>query len=549
MDSEVPGSSKKGPLVMLVDVQSKHPRGDIPKKRKNVGKKKQDNLLITKTPVSVKKVKNIKKVSANVLKQTPQGYRLIDLCILQDVLSCLLCTGCQQPETLFLFERDERKKGLSSNLNLCCDCGFQKEFFTSQPVKKCTSKQGNNPFDVNIRAVYGMRSIGADHASLEKLCGFFNMPKPMTPKNFTNISNNLRDAAKTVAKRSMLSSIEELRCLQNAASTDVIDIGVSVDGTWQRRGFSSLNGVLVAVSIDSGKIVDIEPMSRYCRECSVNNRLLQDKPDELAAWKINHRQFCKLNHDGSAPSMEIEGAKRIFSRSLETYNVQYTGFYGDGDSKAFTEVKDMYGPDTVTKYECIGHYQKRVGSRLRKLKKRVKGLKELNDSTIDKLQNYFGIALRENCTTVKKMSDAILVSFFHVASSEGRKFHSYYKKSSDSWCQYQKDVCNGTNLHVDGPGLSNKVIMHVKPIYQDLAKPQELRKCLHGKTQNQNESYNSMIWARAPKYRYCAFDKLEFAVYDSSANFNDGRQASLDILKEMNVIPGFYIFCLCYNGH
>ena len=132
-----------------------------------------------------------------------------------------------------------------------------------------------------------MRSIGADHASLEKLCGFFNMPKPMTPKNFTSISNNLRDAAKTVAKRSMLSSIEELRCLQNAASTDVIDIGVSVDGTWQRRGFSSLNGVLVAVSIDSGKIVDIEPMSRYCRECSVNNRLLQDKPDELGAWKIN----------------------------------------------------------------------------------------------------------------------------------------------------------------------------------------------------------------------------------------------------------------------
>ena len=125
----------------------------------------------------------------------------------------------------------------------------------------------------------------------------------MTPKNFTNISNNLRDAAKAVAKRSMLSSIEELRCLQNAASTDVIDIGVSVDGTWQRRGFSSLNGVLVAVSIDSGKIVDIEPMSRYCRECSVNNHLLQDKPDELAAWKINHRQFCKLNHDSSAPSM------------------------------------------------------------------------------------------------------------------------------------------------------------------------------------------------------------------------------------------------------
>ena len=77
-------------------------------------------------------------------------------------------------------------------------------------------------------------------------------------------------------------------------------------------------------------------------------------------------------------------------------------------------------------------------------------------------------------------------------------------------------------------------------IYQDLTKPEELKMCLHGKTQNHNESYNGMIWARVPKYRYFAYDKLEFAVYDPAANFNDGRQASLDIFKELNVVPGYY---------
>ena len=70
---------------------------------------------------------------------------------------------------------------------------------------------------------------------------------------------------------------------------------------------------------------------------------------------------------------EPEGAKRIFPRSIETHNARYTGFYGDGDSKAYTEVKDIYGDGLVTKFECIGHYQKRVGMRLRKLKKRVTG--------------------------------------------------------------------------------------------------------------------------------------------------------------------------------
>ena len=94
-------------------------------------------------------------------------------------------------------------------------------------------------------------------------------------------------------------------------------------------------------------------------------------------------------------------------------------------------------------------------------------------------------------------------------------------------------------------GLPNNVIYHVKPIYQNLTKPEELKKCLDGKTKNQNESYNGLIWARAPKFRYCAFDKLAFAVYDFEANFNDGRQASLDIFKEINVNPAYYTTTAC----
>ena len=94
---------------------------------------------------------------------------------------------------------------------------------------------------------------------------------------------------------------------------------------------------------------------------------------------------------------------------------------------------------------------------------------------IDRLQNYFGIALRANVTTVQAMSDAILASFFHVASSDGKNYHSYCEKSSTSWCQYQRDIVNGTNFYKPGYGLPNNVILHVKPIYQDLTKPEELK--------------------------------------------------------------------------
>ncbi|GFS77882.1 hypothetical protein TNCV_2027721 [Trichonephila clavipes] len=58
--------------------------------------------------------------------------------------------------------------------------------------------------------------------------------------------------------------------------------------------------------------------------------------------------------------MEIVGASRIFLRSEKNHRLHYTQYYGDGDSKAFMSVKDTYGLNSVTKFECIGHVQKEV---------------------------------------------------------------------------------------------------------------------------------------------------------------------------------------------
>ena len=97
--------------------------------------------------------------------------------------------------------------------------------------------------------------------------------------------------------------------------------------------------------------------------------------------------------------------------------------------------------------------QKRLGTRLRKLKMTTKGLKALTDAVIDKLQNYFGMALRANTGgTVQKMADAIWSSFLHVSSNEKHQYHSLYDKT---WCRYRRDEANNTNLFKHGPGLPN----------------------------------------------------------------------------------------------
>ena len=100
----------------------------------------------------------------------------------------------------------------------------------------------------------------------------------------------------------------------------------SYDGTWQRRGFSSLHGCVAAISMENGKVLDVEPLSKVCKVCKKHEGDKNTVENEL--WHAEHAQKCKANYSGSAPAMEPEGARRIFNRSISTHNLQYNEFYG-----------------------------------------------------------------------------------------------------------------------------------------------------------------------------------------------------------------------------
>jgi len=124
-------------------------------------------------------------------------------------------------------------------------------------------------------------------------------------------------------------------------------------GSWQRRGYSSLNGCVAALSMDNRKVIDIEPMSRYCRGCNdMEDTKLKD-PALYDSWKKTH--VCVFNYKGSAGRMEQEGARRIFSRSLKRHKVRYVDLYGDGDSKSHETVENICLGITVRKLQCVTH--------------------------------------------------------------------------------------------------------------------------------------------------------------------------------------------------
>ena len=141
-------------------------------------------------------------------------------------------------------------------------------------------------------------------------------------------------------------------------------------------------------------------------------------PDAYKMLKSTH--LCNLNYTGPSTYMEVAGAKSIFERLIEKYHLRYTEFCGGGDSKAFSSLERIFGDTLVSKFECVGYVQKRVGTRLRKLKKErhLGGKGRLTDATIDRLQNYYEIAVRTKNQYVVEMRSAILPPLFRIASSK-----------------------------------------------------------------------------------------------------------------------------------
>ena len=65
------------------------------------------------------------------------------------------------------------------------------------------------------------------------------MPEPMLSNNFQNNSLELKESVKCIAEKSMSTAASKLR-----GAADIASMDISVDGTWQRKDFTSLNGVI-----------------------------------------------------------------------------------------------------------------------------------------------------------------------------------------------------------------------------------------------------------------------------------------------------------------
>ncbi|GFV52474.1 uncharacterized protein TNCV_1579931 [Trichonephila clavipes] len=89
-----------------------------------------------------------------------------------------------------------------------------------------------------------------------------SLPNPVEQKSYDVINNKLSRVMKEVAEESMKRAAVE----ENSSSPDNL-LTVSGDGTWKTRGHSSLIGVCTVIGAETGKVLDREVLSSFCKGC------------------------------------------------------------------------------------------------------------------------------------------------------------------------------------------------------------------------------------------------------------------------------------------
>ena len=108
---------------------------------------------------------------------------------------------------------------------------------------------------------------------MASFCRAMNMPC-MTKTAYYQQVENVLEAVEAEVNEEMKNAGQQLHSMiveenEGVTDDDVVDVAVSFDGTWAKRGFTSLIGVVFVISVGTGEVLDYEILSKECQQCSI----------------------------------------------------------------------------------------------------------------------------------------------------------------------------------------------------------------------------------------------------------------------------------------
>ena len=105
-------------------------------------------------------------------------------------------------------------------------------------------------------------------------------------------------------------------------------------------------------------------------------------------------------------------------------------------------------------------------------------------------------------------------------------------------CGFKKDEANATNNYQSHINIPEWIHQIIRPTFMNLTDDTLLSKCLHGQTQNANESINQIIWAKCQKNVFVEKPTLEIGVYSAVLQFNDGALGVENVFNHFGLGEG-----------
>lgn len=454
---------------------------------------------------------------------------------LQESAKCKTCSGGVK------VVRDEREYGLAVKLHLVCDNCDKTSSAWSSPRVDGTQKV--NPFIVNVLAARAMQATGNRQTALNDVFAAMNVShRGLHTKTWqAYVKTKLTPAANRAAQKLVSKCAQSVRDLYAELHvSNPGNIAVSYDGSWMTRGHSSHVGVGTVIELFSGLVLDYVVLSNYCAGCESGPK---EGDPSYETWAASH--VCQKNTTKKAGEMEVEAALILFKRSLERHNMRYTTVLCDGDSRTYLALVEekVYGYIPIEKEDCVNHVEKRMGTALRNAVAKHKGSGsnslggrgKLTGELINRISSYYGWALKTH-KDVDAMNRAVMATFYHITANDTKANHSFCPPGPSSWCKQNAAKARGEPAPRHPRNLPPHVGEALLPIFERLSEKKLLERCLRGKTQNNNESLHSMIWALSPKRSHASLFTVEAAVAEAVMKFNSGNaRTSAAILTELSL--------------
>ncbi|KAM7295709.1 uncharacterized protein ISCGN_020982 [Ixodes scapularis] len=461
-------------------------------------------------------------------------FTIVQLHAINELLGYTVCQSCSATGVRI---QESTALGLAVKLELVCPVCEVVTHTWSSP-----RKVDSNAFDVNLRAISAIRSIGKGQTALNDFWAVMNVShRGLHHKTYQDhLKNTVSKSAAATAEKIYTESAAAVKSTYREMNPDFTkDVAVVYDGTWLKRGYSSHVGVGSVIEYDTGLILDAEVLSNLCHGCQTGPKLGEERYSE---WHQNHE--CQKNTDANSGRMEVDAALAIFGRSLEKHDLRYTTLISDGDSRTFCALVEdkTYGFLPIKKEECLNHVQKRMGTALRKLlqnsDKPLGGKGRLTKVLIERLTGYYGWAIRSHSNDVEAMKRAVMATYYHVTSTDEDPKHDLCPGGPESWCRNKVADAKGQPQPKHKYSLPNYVAEAMLRVYERLSQTSLFERCLGAKTQNAAESFHSVLWALMPKEQHASLVSVQTALHEAVVRFNAGyARAHQEMSSAMNLQP------------